>query len=262
MVRKIVASAVAFAVMTGAAWAADLPNTKGPPAFAPPPPVFSWTGFYVGANVGYDFGDDPVKDVDGYDLLGNIQTVSPHGVTGGGQIGYNWQIASFIVLGVEGEGGYMSLTGSDQYAPFVGNPGRIGDSIAGDSGGAYGAVTGKFGLTADRLLFYTKGGVAFGDFVLSYTDTNPAGTTLVSGTSNHANVGFTVGAGLEYALTQNWSFKGEYDFYDFGTTTNYALNNFGVPFRFHHDLTASRAVVGVNYRFDMFAPPGPVMQKY
>lgn len=258
---RLIAISAALGLLSSVALAADLPNTKGPPAF-PPPPVFSWTGFYIGANVGYDFGDDPVKDLDGYDALGNIQDVYSHGVTGGGQIGYNWQFTPLIVFGVEGEGGYMSLTGSQQYAPFVGDPTRIGDSVAGDSGGAYGAVTGKFGLTVDRVMFYSKGGVAFGDFQLSYVDPNPSGTVLVSGTTNHANVGWTFGVGMEYAFTPNWSFKGEYDFYDFGTTTNYALNDFGVPFRFQHELTASRAVVGVNYRFEMFAPPGAMVAKY
>ena len=55
-IRKLLVSAAILATMTGGAWAADLPNTKGPPMYAPPPPQFTWTGLYVGAQAGYEWG--------------------------------------------------------------------------------------------------------------------------------------------------------------------------------------------------------------
>lgn len=267
--KKLIPITTAFIAMgvIGLAHAADLPNTKGAPVYAPPP-AFSWTGFYIGANVGYDWGYDPVTDVDGWWYNpGTVGSrVYPQGITGGAQVGYNYQFAPVIVAGVEAEGGYISLHGSTDYCPFSACNAPLPDDYARVSGGAYGALTGKFGLTMDRVMLYAKGGVAFGDFQVSYASPGLAG----GGPSNQVNVGWTAGAGVEYALTPNWSIKAEYDFYDLGNTTNYGVpingyfctNEVNGACRFQHSLTADKAVVGVNYRFDFLAPPGPVVAKY
>lgn len=272
MIVRLLAASMILGALSSAALAADLPNIKGPPAFAPPPPpAFTWTGFYIGANVGYDWAYDQVTDVDAWDYYDGAigPGVHPNGVTGGGQIGYNWQFTPLFVAGVEAEGGYISLHGSADFCSGAGqhcdpeqsiNGGSLPDDYANVSGGAYGAVTGKLGFTLNRVLFYAKGGVAFGDFQVSFSSPFLVG----GGASNQVNVGWTVGGGVEYALDPNWSIKAEYDFYDFGTTTNDAAWEV-VPSEavlFQHELTANKAVVGVNYRFDWFAPPASVVARY
>ncbi|MGH6817275.1 MAG: outer membrane protein, partial [Methylovirgula sp.] len=114
-IRKLLVSAAILATMTGGAWAADLPNTKGPPAFAPPPPPqFTWTGLYVGGQVGYQWGttgwdihSEPPAPAVSLDRPG----YSDQGVVGGGHIGYNYQVNQFV-FGVEGDVEGTSYSGS------------------------------------------------------------------------------------------------------------------------------------------------------
>jgi len=261
MLARLLAASAVWGALCATALAADLPSYKAPP----PPPAFSWTGFYIGVNAGYAWGYDPVTDLDDYYSYGTTNTVVPNGGTGGGQIGFNWQFTPFIVAGVEAEGGYMGVQGTQSWTGAV-NP---WDGVAGVKGGAYGAVTGRFGFTEDRWMYYAKAGVVFGGLEVSYSDPGLVG----GGVSNQVHVGWTVGGGIEWALTPNWSVKAEYDFYDFGKTTNYGIYNgydsdgeaavgVGEPYGFQHALVASKAVVGVNYRFDFLAPPTPVVATY
>jgi outer membrane immunogenic protein len=106
----------------GAAHAADLPNVKGPPAFAPPPPpAFTWTGFYVGLNAGYDWAADPISLTPGglwntafdsgnssFIAANGSSTLRPSGFIGGGQVGLNYQVQNFV-LGLEGDFDYTDL---------------------------------------------------------------------------------------------------------------------------------------------------------
>src|SRR5664279_800008 len=112
MLRRILLSSAGALALTGAAFAADLPSRAPPPVYVPPPPLFSWTGFYAGLNAGYHWGGSSYSfigtDTDGAGLgtaLGAGAILSPaahgsNGFIGGGQIGYNYQIQSFV-LGLE-----------------------------------------------------------------------------------------------------------------------------------------------------------------
>ena len=106
MCAQSIAVSAVLGLLSSAALGADLPNTKGPPAFAPPPlPVFTWTGLYIGGQVGYQWGttgwdihtDPPLPA----SLLGE-PTYSDQGVVGGGHIGFNYQVNQFV-FGVEGD---------------------------------------------------------------------------------------------------------------------------------------------------------------
>jgi outer membrane immunogenic protein len=224
---------VAVVAITGTAFAADLPSRRAPPVYVPPPiPVFSWTGFYIGGQVGYGFGEDRL----------NGALTHPHGVIGGGHLGYNFAgIPGFglgtggLVFGVEGD-----VDGSD-YRDTIGAA-TLKNKIQG-------SARGRLGVAVDRALFYATGGAAFAGF-----DTTYAAPAFVA--PSHTRVGWTVGGGVEYAVTTQWSLRAEYRYSDFGTFTD-ALAR-GTASRRE---TMQRAQVGFSYKFDTFVP-APVVARY
>jgi outer membrane immunogenic protein len=274
------ASAGAMA-LAGTALAADLP--MAPP---PPPSIFTWTGIYVG---GYGGGEithasyntrvgAPLSaashltpaDIAGVDAAGS-QTLNRGGFTMGGELGYNWQIGMFV-LGVETDIG--GVTGGTHVANFglingtlspAGTffPFRLGQR---DSNGLYGTARGRLGIAFDRALIYGTGGLAYtsGTAFFSYTDgLFPAGG--VAGAGN--KVGYVVGGGLEYALTNNVSVKGEFLYTQFGRVSanglivNFANPNFTNTFASSVRVQEYTARVGINYRFNWFNQP-PVVARY
>jgi outer membrane immunogenic protein len=174
-VKKLLLAATSFAVfaLTSAANAADLAArfSAAPPA---PPSVFSWTGFYVGGNFGGGFGDkwwdnnNPLDNAFWFGFPGqSIGTTSMEGLLGGGQVGYNWQFASPIVVGVEG-----NFDGSDISGHFnTGIPGNL--TMTNSSKLDWlSTVVGRIGVTVDdHALFYGGGGAAWAnekDSVVSF----------------------------------------------------------------------------------------------
>jgi outer membrane immunogenic protein len=259
MVRKFLVPAIAFAAMTGVAWAADLPNTKGPPAFAPPPPPqFTWTGLYAGAQIGYAWGQ---SDPDWYTAGGVLIAVEPiyhdEGIIGGGHLGYNWQISQFV-FGIEGDINGSSYSGSGLTTTGTH---RLATRIPFD-----GSIRGRLGYAWDRVLIYGTGGVAFGSIFNSVTTV----ATGVSDSAYFGRVGWTAGGGIEYAIDPNWSVGVEYRYTDFGSV-NLLDANTGAGVAFlpaaagSHNIsreTENRVVAEVSYKFDLFAPPLPVVAKY
>jgi len=109
----VVAAISAFA-LTQIASAADLPRKA--PAYAPPPTVYNWTGFYLGLHAGYGWGTTTATDAvatNGFCWFacGFQWNADVHGFVGGGQVGYNWQFAPSWVVGVEGDIGYLGVKG-------------------------------------------------------------------------------------------------------------------------------------------------------
>lgn len=188
MKRAFVAGAALLALGSVAA-AADLPAPQPyykAPAIAPPP--FSWSGFYLGVNGGGGFGSS------NWDTAGSINT---SGGLVGGTIGYNYQINRFVV-GVEGDVDWAGISGSTTTAACPAGC-KTGDSWLS-------TARGRIGYAADRFLPYVTGGAAFGNI-----DATTAGLTTTT-----TNAGWTVGAGLEFAITPNWSAKAEYLYVDLG----------------------------------------------
>lgn len=219
MLRKILMSTVVIFGAMGAASAADLPNTKAPPAYIPPPPMFTWTGVYVGAQIGYMWGDTSPY---GY---------TANGVVGGLHAGYNYQMGQFVA-GLEGDVNATSFDGSAFNGGYYSSRENID-----------GSFRGRLGIAWDRALLYGTGGLAIAGFNNTYDYTGYSNTRL----------GWTVGGGIEYALDNNWSVRGEYRYTDFGTTHDGRFNN---------NQTDNRVQLGISYKFDMFAPPGAVVAKY
>ena len=234
-----------LAAPLGAAQAADMALKAPPPVLAP---VWTWTGFYIGADVGGDWARDVVRPAiaDG-GVFPRDNLITPHNVTGAGTVGYNFQ-SGVVVYGIEGDLGYLSIRGNSK--DLLG--GTEVDFIG--SNGFYGDVTGRVGYTFDRLLLYTKGGYAFYNGSVMTTTLIPGFTV---GSASFSG-GWTYGGGLEYKITQDWSAKGEYQFFDFGTKTATLTSGAGV-FPYSNRLTVQTVKIGLNYKFNW---GGPVIAKY
>ncbi len=243
--KKLLLATVALAALgTAPALAADLaarPYTKAPPPIAAP--IYNWTGFYIGGHVGAAFGND-----DNFNGL-VVGTNNDARFLGGVQGGFDFQFAPTWVLGIEAQ--YSWLGGDAVTAAFP-----TGHVYTNDRRGI-GSVTGRLGYTWGPGLLYVKGGYAFADNNENLLLAGVAQPFSFSG--NHQD-GWTVGAGLEYMFAQNWSGKVEYQYYNFGDSrfvTPAPLAAFG---SFRNDEHTVK--VGLNYRFNLGGPAGPVVAKY
>ncbi len=252
------------AMLTGAL-AADLPSRHAPPVFAPPPPlpVFTWTGFYVGLQAGYEFGRSTAfatSNLNGAGLVAN--SASPDGVIGGGHVGYLYSTQSLPFLGqafgnVLGAGGVIGIEGDVNGANYR-RTYALGGFTDGTRENIEGSVRGRLGIAVDRALFYATGGVAFGGLQNVYTNTVTGGLDSISRT----RVGYTVGGGVEYAITNNVSLRAEYRFTDFGSFNNTlaAASAGGVNVRQRE--TDNRVQGGISYKFDTTPLAAPVVARY
>jgi outer membrane immunogenic protein len=234
----VLAAGVSF-VALGTGFAADLgarPVYKAPPA---PAPMFSWTGFYIGGHVGYGWGNNDFTDNTGYFGAGAGATYGndTDGFLGGVQAGFDYQFAPNWVLGIEGQVSWSNVDGTTSY-PAVG--GTFTNEMNWLS-----SVTGRLGFTAgSNWLIYGKGGVAWADFDHTINDT----TFLAASTASDTKIGWTAGAGIEYAFAPGWSAKVEYQYYDFGKDTyNFPLSGGTFPFDVDNNIHTVKA--GLNWRF-------------
>ena len=265
MIRKVLLS-MALGMSAGSALAADLPTMKGPAPFAAPP-VFTWAGFYVGANIGYAWGSartvttldlasswgiEAVPFRDGWASLASGSR-SATGVIGGLQAGYNWQMNQFV-LGFEADLNAINHRASGLARNPAGVLLATGDTVGATRATYLATARARLGVAAfDRGLFYVTGGAAFTNLRNSVTDTctvAPCSVNTTSGTRS-TNVGWTLGAGLEYALTNNWSVKGEYLYASFKGGNFRAVNTGVVPSTSYNAGGTNMSLVrlGVNYRF-------------
>ena len=223
--------AVLALTVTPPVLAADI-NAAPPPAepeYEINPDIFDWSGLYIGAHAGYFFGASTL----GFPPGGPIAPfdLDTDGFAGGGQAGFNWQINRFV-LGAEADISWADLQGSGTV------PGATVETRA----DWLSTIRGRAGVAFDRLLIYGTGGVAFTSLETSVT--GPLG--FVSDENNLT--GWTAGAGVEWALTDNLSLKGEYLWVDFSDEP-YAL---GLPTPVPVDLDGSYLRLGINYKFNLF----------
>ena len=247
MLRKLLMSA-AFAGLSTATMAADLPNMKGPAPFIPAAPIFTWTGFYVGLNAGYNWSDNnSINSVgtatfaspaflagstavaNGLAIVGtNTVSGKQQGFIGGAQLGYNWQFNS-IVLGIEtdlmGLGNSSKNTALARVTPVPGF-GETYTSVFGASKKTewLGTLRGRIGfLATPSFLLYATGGLAYGGIKVSHSvsaqeSLGPAVYPPVNVTASTSKtaVGWALGAGADWKVTQSWSVRAEYLYYDLG----------------------------------------------
>lgn len=260
--RKARVTSEVFALCTliagsGSAGAADLPNLKEPPVVpAAPVPAFSWTGFYAGVNGGYglDHASFPFAvTLPGGAFADGQSGLTEHGPLLGGQVGYNYEftnvpILGHAVVGVEADSDWADINGSVTVATPQG-PETFGTRIEN-----FGTLRGRVGYNFDRLLLYVTGGLAYGTTENYYTV--PGFTGSFTATRLPLRFG-AYGAGLEYGLTDNWSIKGEY-MYDY---IRAGWNVYPPDVGFMSRATFHTVRIGLNYKFDLFAPT-PVVAKY
>lgn len=186
-----------FLAASISAYAADIPV----PAPPPPPPV-TWTGFYVGGNLGgIGAGGSLTDNLFGIDFTPGSNTT----VVGGGQLGFNYQIAGFVV-GVEG-----NFDWATNLRPSGGVITPVGTIQTTSSDTRITTVAARAGAGLDRWFLYAKGGGAWvGNN--GFTVTNLTTGASITGLNNRTNSGWLAGFGVEWALTRNWTLKFEYDY--------------------------------------------------
>ena len=277
--------AVSSICATGAL-AADLPVRTYTKAPVYVDPGYDWTGFYVGLNGGYSWGNASNT----FTTPLTVTTASQHmdGWVFGGQAGYNWQYNKSWVFGIEGDIDATGQDGTATQAPaiaitrftppgFFFNAPPVITTTTTTSGSFdeklswLGTLRGRIGvLPTDRVLLYVTGGLAVGEVKSTSTVATSAsavssfgGPAVVTsaaalGTSSSTKVGWTIGAGVEGAIGGNWTAKLEYLYVDLGTVNNtfVGLGAFA-PLSISSHVTDNILRAGVNYRFG-----GPVVAKY
>jgi outer membrane immunogenic protein len=263
--KRILSAVMVTTALTAPGLAADLGarSYTNAPAVAP---VSNWSGFYVGGNLGYGWGNGntdfsflPTPELFNRNntTLGTRST----GVVGGAQIGYNWQIGS-MVTGLEAD-----IQGSGIKASARANP-TFADTALLDSSGVlsseqklswFGTVRGRLGVTVTPdLLLYGTGGLAYGHVDASANAQFLDGVVASPASVSKTKVGWTAGAGAEWMFARNWSAKLEYLYVDLGSES--AIGNLastdpqgvtqGESTRYTWRFRENIARVGVNYHFN------------
>ena len=240
----IVASAVIAVGAAAPAIAADLPARA--PVYTKAPAIvdaaYNWSGFYAGINGGGAIGKVDWTNDGG---LGDEGSHNLSGGTVGGQIGYRWQLNSWV-FGLEGQGNWADFSGSNasNLSAVFGGPTTNQTKID-----AFGLFTGQIGYAWDRTLFYVNGGAAVVDNKFTSVTTGPLGGI---DTINNTRWGAAVGAGFEYAFAPNWSVGFQYDHLFLGTKD---INDGFIADRIKEDVDLFTA--RVNYKFG-----GPLVARY
>jgi outer membrane immunogenic protein len=288
--RKILLSTVAIAAMSASAVAADLPRRQAAPTPAPiyVTPIFTWSGFYVGLNAGATFNDRKnglrpavinngfvSNDVALYDaaVVGAYNDNNNSAFTGGAQLGYNWQFGS-MVAGLETDINYRGGGSKDGYDVALAGVGPFANANrftygGGNGGDWFGTLRGRLGFAMDRTLLYATGGLAFGDTGNSgsayfySTPGTPIGGTFVSN-RNNTEWGWTLGAGIEHAFSNNWTAKLEYLYVNLDSGNTNIVNTLNTAYSFSSRADDKFHVVrvGLNYKFGDTSVAGPVLARY
>jgi outer membrane immunogenic protein len=251
--KKFTFGMLAALAMTGSAVAADMAPryTKAPPA---PVAVYSWTGCYIGGNVGGGWErtrQTQVAKVSGAfaaigSLNGDYGASDGSDFVGGGQIGCDYQFANNWVVGIQGMYDYGRIDSSHilpAFPAFTSNV-RVKDMWT---------ATGRVGyLFTPQLLGYVKGGGAWTsvDYVVNGNGPPVFNSENAFGVSRS---GWTVGGGLEWQFARGWSVFGEFNYMDFGSKDVFftiAPGAAGVADVVRTKLEVEQFLVGVNYKFN------------
>jgi outer membrane immunogenic protein len=255
------AAFVSAMVGIGAASAADMTPRTYTKAPIIAEPGYNWTGFYVGVNAGgvwsqTDFVYDPnpigfPASAPGL-IAAGTQRYNHGGFSGGGQAGYNWQ-AGLFVFGMEADVQYTDTKGTALQPVFLGT--TLTESYKSDWLATF---RGRVGITSGPVLFYATGGLALAD--VHYFDSVAFPGTFNTASSSETRTGYAAGGGVEWAVNQHWSVKGEFLYVDLGKTNYTSLNtsNLSSATILHeHRLHEEVARVGLNYKWG-----GPIVAKY
>jgi len=236
-----------------AASAVDMPAPVKAPVAAP---VYNWTGVYIGGNIGYGWGKSDNDFADAVTGFGTVpmgsDTTNVNGVIGGLQAGYNWQTGSFV-FGLETDVQLSGQKGSGAAICPAASCGPGGTVTHTEQLTWFGTARGRLGWAFDRWLIYGTGGLAYGTVESSGSVNFFVPVRLTGPYSDSATrVGWVAGAGLEGAITRNWTARVEYLYIDFGTAnfsspTMFPLAAGAITDSMH--LRDNIVRVGLNYRF-------------
>ena len=235
--------------------------------FSPPPlGPDTWTGFTLGFQAGFAFGDSHLNFTGFDSSVGGPAVATRTGGIGGVHIGYNYQFGDWVA-GFEGS---VDLTSSLSTAAF---PAAFGGSVltASTASNVQGTIRGRLGYAFDRALIYATAGVAVGDTTTSYvllgnhTGSAINGGNPVFGANEFTNfpVGWTVGGGIDYAIDDHWSARAEYRYTSFGTISNAFVDGgalavtpglIGSSLNTGRQLNQHQLQAGFSYKFDSFGP--------
>lgn len=230
-------TSVAALLISHSALAADAVVEEAAPVPIEIAQGLNWSGFYIGVAGGYAFGGDTSIDPQGSDFDVDGGMVIP-------TIGYNYQFSNNVVLGVEGDIGFGDVDGKQERTVL-----GIIDVFGSADLDYLATVRGRLGYSVGRFLPYVTGGLAF-----ARIDVN----TGLAGAEDdpvffdkRTQYGYTVGGGLEYAVTDNISIKGEYNYVDLGsdTYTRGARGIFDPETKQDVDFSTHVVKFGINYRF-------------
>lgn len=194
----------------------------------PVPTVYDWSGFYVGAHLGYGWGDSDNDASNGAQWSTDID-----GIIGGLHLGYNFQIDSFVI-GLEGDFDLTDIDGSDSCPNAAFTCSTDIDYV--------GTVRGRLGFAIDQVLLYGTGGVAFTK--AAFANDNGAGNR---DTKKDTEIGFVAGGGIEFAAADNFTVRVEGLYYDFNGFNFAWSNDGGVSYDSDVNFVVVRA--GFSYNF-------------
>ena len=212
--RAIIAAPIATPAMAADLWQPQA-SFKDEPVYEPQ--RTRWDGFYLGINGGYGWSDNESFDTFAFDI-------DPEGGFGGGQIGFN-VVTGRLLLGAEAD-----IQGAD-----ISDRSVVGGTSLTTNIDYFGTVRGRLGFVSDRTLIYGTAGYAWADV----DATASAGGLSIS--ADDTLSGYVVGGGVEYALTDQWSTKLEYQYIDLEDERLNATD------KLDNDFHTVR--VGLNYRF-------------
>ena len=243
---------------------AEWPGVPSSPSASPPPTLpstFSWTGPYVGGQIGYAWGDNagafsygtPDGLFGSQPLVGDAQ-----GIIFGGHVGYNHQIDNWVV-GVEGSVDYTNLLKNEPlgfspagFAAFY-SGGTVMANVQSD---IQGAIRGRAGYAFGPLLPFVAGGVAVADFKLQSNIGSLNSNTgqpyfAAANDRSTTRLGWTLGGGADYAINNNWSVRAEYRYSDYGKVSEAptSFSTAGIDYAGERHLTQNQVQVGFNYKF-------------
>lgn len=195
--------------------------------------TFSWSGAYIGAQAGYTFGRNKLSISNSNDF-----SINSNGFAGGAYAGYNWLLTNSYLLGIEGDINFSNINKDTQIVS------RNNVSLDWNAKTQFeGAVRARVGYAYDRWLPYLAGGVAFAR-VKDVFSVNVAGNTVETIDIATNRVGFTVGAGLDYAITDNVILRYEYRYSDYGTKKEDAEDN-----KIERKYSSNNLRLGLAYKF-------------
>ena len=233
MLTKMASAALVATAMIGAARAQTLP--------------VNWSGFTVGAGVGSSFGATTGQAVSNIIFFG-LGRPDPIGVLGSLGVGYNYQFSNGLVLGAVGDFGLLNASDT------LNNP--VGGWSLRAHNSWLATLRGKFGYATGPMLIYATGGLALARTEATFTEASPffIGPFLPFGpstttTKSAIRPGWTLGAGVDYAVTAHVSVEAEY-LYAHINNLSFAIAQPPFPngnVNFSENINVFR--LGVNYRF-------------